>query len=175
MLCGALSGLFGSASALARPALEKPNVIIFFHSRNQPAAIRQGPWKLHIRFGSQLGKNYGFQASREKPLLFQVEQDLEGSFDLAKEHPGRVRQMLKELEAYESQVKEEGSFWDKQSSREGKAMQPEALPKQGSHAIVPIPQTIEAGIGRLGLGGRVVATAPELRLWLKCWARRTGS
>ena len=31
---------------------------------------------MSIRIGSQTGNNYGFEASREKPLLFQVEQDI---------------------------------------------------------------------------------------------------
>ena len=90
-----------------------PFKFIYSYSRNEPAAIRQGPWKLHIRLGSQLKDNYGFEASREKPLLFQVEQDLEESFDLAAEQPERVKQMLKELESYEAQVETEGVFWDK--------------------------------------------------------------
>lgn len=88
-----------------------PFKFIYSYSRNEPAAIRQGPWKLHIRLGSQLNDNYGFKASREKPLLFQVEQDIEESFDLAAQQPERVKQMLKELVLYEAQVKKEGTFW----------------------------------------------------------------
>ncbi|MCF7957795.1 MAG: sulfatase [Phycisphaerae bacterium] len=95
-----------------------PFKFIYSYSRNEPAAIRQGPWKLHIRLGSQLNDNYGFEASGEKPLLFQVEQDLEESFDCAIQQPERVKQMLKELELYEGQVKEEGVFWDMESSNE---------------------------------------------------------
>ena len=88
---------------------------IYSYSRNEPAAIRQGPWKLHVRLGSQLNDNYGFQASRQKPLLFQVEQDIEESFDCADRQPERVEKMLKELETYEVHVKKEGTYWDRQS------------------------------------------------------------
>ena len=52
---------------------------------NKPSAIRKGPWKLHVRIGSQTGNNYGYQASRETPLLFQVEKDLGERIDVAKE------------------------------------------------------------------------------------------
>jgi len=87
-----------------------PFKFIYSYSRNEPAAIRQGPWKLHVKLGSQLNNNYGFTASYEKPLLFQVEQDLEESFDCAHQHRDRVKKMLKELELYRNQVKKEGSF-----------------------------------------------------------------
>lgn len=86
----------------------------FFYSYwdNLPSAIRKGPWKLHIRIGSQTKNDYGFTASREKPLLFQVEKDLGERIDVAKQHPEKVSELLTDLEAFEKQLKEEGSFWD---------------------------------------------------------------
>ncbi|MCE4565832.1 sulfatase [Maribellus sp. CM-23] len=86
---------------------------LYSYADNQPSAIRKGPWKLHVRIGSQTGNNYGFEASREKPLLFQVEKDLGERIDVAEQEPEKVGEMLSDLEKLEQQIKEEGSFWDK--------------------------------------------------------------
>jgi len=85
----------------------------FFYSSsdNKPSAIRLGPWKMHVRIYSQTGNNYGFAASREKPLLFQVEQDLSERIDRAHEEPGVIRNMEAHLSAFEKQAREEGTFW----------------------------------------------------------------
>jgi arylsulfatase len=79
---------------------------------NMPSAVRSGPWKMHIRISSQTGNDYGFKASRETPLLFQVEQDLGERIDRAAEQPNLVGKMQTKLKAFKSQVQEEGSFWD---------------------------------------------------------------
>lgn len=85
----------------------------FYHySDNKPSAVRKGPWKLHIRIASQTGNNYGFEASRTSPLLFQLEQDLGERIDRSGEQPQLVERMLAELSVFDSQVREEGSFWD---------------------------------------------------------------
>ncbi|MFC4993604.1 sulfatase [Rubritalea tangerina] len=89
-----------------------PFKFIYSYSDNKPAAIRQGPWKLHVRTGSQLRDNYGFKADRETPLLFQVEEDLGERIDRAEEQPELAKKMLKELEKHEAQVKKEGTYWD---------------------------------------------------------------
>ena len=87
---------------------------IYSYADNQPSAIRRGPWKLHIRIGSQTQNNYGFKASRQDPLLFQVEKDLGERINVAAQHPAIVSKMRSDLENFEKQLKEEGSFWDKQ-------------------------------------------------------------
>jgi len=84
----------------------------YSYSDNQPSAIRKGPWKLHIRIGSQTKNNYGFEASRETPLLFQVEEDLGERIDVAKQRPEKTSELLFELEKFEKQLNEEGSFWE---------------------------------------------------------------
>jgi arylsulfatase len=86
--------------------------LIYSYFDNQPSAIRKGPWKLHIRIGSQTGNNYGFNASRESPLLFQVEKDLGESIDVSAKYPEKVSELLFELETIEKQIKTEGSFWE---------------------------------------------------------------
>ncbi|QZT38685.1 sulfatase [Halosquirtibacter xylanolyticus] len=90
----------------------KPFNFLYNYTRNNPSAIRQGPWKLHIRIGSQTKNNYGFTASKDKPLLFQVEQDLGERINVADKNPLIVDKLLNELENKESQIKEEGTFWD---------------------------------------------------------------
>ncbi|MBK1832357.1 sulfatase [Verrucomicrobiaceae bacterium R5-34] len=69
----------------------------YSHSRNQPIAIRLGPWKLMTAIPSQTGNKYGFQASDEKPLLFNVEQDISERINRAAKHPQRVQEMLEKL------------------------------------------------------------------------------
>jgi len=91
-----------------------PFNFIYSYYDNKGSAIRQGPWKMHWRIGSQLKNNYGFKASRETPLLFQVEQDLGERIDRASEHPELVRAMLGALDDLETQIAQEGSFWGRQ-------------------------------------------------------------
>ncbi len=54
----------------------------------------------------------GFIASRETPLLFQVEKDLGERINVSKEHPEKVSELLNDLDTFEKQMKKEGSFWD---------------------------------------------------------------
>lgn len=87
---------------------------IFFYNYtdNMPSAIRKNAWKLHVRIGSQTKNNYGFVASRESPLLFQVEEDLGERINVAKEKTELTSELLSDLEKFERQLEEEGTFWD---------------------------------------------------------------
>lgn len=76
-----------------------PFSLAYSGSDNQPNAYREGPWKLHIALISQTGDSYGFTATREKPLLFNVEEDLGERIDRASEHPEIVARMLEKLDA----------------------------------------------------------------------------
>jgi arylsulfatase len=66
---------------------------------NMPSAFREGPWKLHIRVTTQTGYKLGADASRDKPLLFNVEEDLGERIDRAAEHPGTTARLLGKLDA----------------------------------------------------------------------------
>lgn len=68
---------------------------------------------MHIRIYSQTGKNYGFTASRTTPLLFQVEQDLSERIDRADEQTVLIETITKQLLLFETQAREESTFWDK--------------------------------------------------------------
>ncbi len=85
---------------------------IYSYSDNQPSAIRKNSWKLHVRIGSQTKNDYGFTASRETPLLFQLEQDLGERINVSGQQSEKVSELLADLETFEKQMKEEGSFWD---------------------------------------------------------------
>lgn len=89
--------------------------LFYSYSDNLPSAIRKDAWKLHIRIGSQTQNNYGFNASRETPLLFQVENDLGERIDVSAMHPEKVAELQAELAAFEKQLKSEGTFWDANS------------------------------------------------------------
>ncbi|MBD0833159.1 sulfatase family protein [Aestuariibaculum sediminum] len=91
-----------------------PEEFKFFYSYddNMPSAIRKNAWKLHTRIGSQTGNNYGYEVSKEAPILFQVEQDLGERIDVAEEKTTLVGELLTEFNAFEEQLKSEGSFWD---------------------------------------------------------------
>jgi arylsulfatase A len=90
-----------------------PFRFVYCYSDNQPSALRQGAWKLHVRIGSQIQENHGFVASEQSPLLFDVEADLGERFNRADTHPSVVRSMLMELGAYRRQIETEGTFWDR--------------------------------------------------------------
>ena len=106
-----LDGRDISPLLLASSTPVKPFKFIYSYSDNMPSALRMGPWKLMTRIGSQLGKNYGFKASIEKPLLFQVEKDLGETYNEAANHPDKVKSMSQTLKQLTQQIKSEGNFW----------------------------------------------------------------
>lgn len=81
-------------------------------SNNEIYGARRGPWKLHIQLYSQTGDNYGFEATRESPLLFQVNHDVSERYDRAAEQPDVVKQLLGDIQAFETSLAQEGTFWD---------------------------------------------------------------
>ena len=93
-------------------APEKPFRFVYSYSNNKAAAYRKGPWKIHVRLGSQLGKNYGFKASMESPLLFNVEEDLHERINRAAEKPELVQELLGELKAHNEALEKAGTYWD---------------------------------------------------------------
>ena len=70
---------------------------------------------MHVRIGSQTGNNYGFNATRETPLLFQVEKDLGERINVSEKHPEKTLELKQALESLEQQIQDEGTFWDIQT------------------------------------------------------------
>lgn len=89
-----------------------PFEFAYSYTDNQPSALRKGPWKMHVRIGSQTGNNYGFNATREAPLLFQVEKDLGERINVSEKHPEKTLELKQALESLEQQIQDEGTFWD---------------------------------------------------------------
>ena len=82
-----------------------PFTLLYSGAVNEANAYREGPWKIHVRLISQTGDSYGFRASPEQPLLFQVEQDLGERFDRASEQPERVKAMRQRMQALEKSLR----------------------------------------------------------------------
>jgi len=76
-----------------------PFVFAYSDAANRPAALRSGPWKLHIAIRSQTGDDYGFEVSRETPLLFHLKHDIGERIDRAAERPDLVESLLAEIDA----------------------------------------------------------------------------
>jgi len=92
---------------------QMPSFKFFYnYADNMPSAMRMDAWKLHVRIGSQTNNNYGFVASKDTPLLFQIEEDLGERIDVAEKQSEKTSELLMEFEMFEKQLKEEGSFWD---------------------------------------------------------------
>lgn len=83
----------------------KPFSLLYSGERNQANAYREGPWKIHTALISQTGDSYGFRATSEQPLLFQVEQDLGERYDRAAEQPEQVKGMLERMQALEQSMR----------------------------------------------------------------------
>jgi len=69
---------------------------------------------MHTRISSQTGNNFGFKASRNIPLLVQVEQHLGERIDGTVGQTNQVEQMMEKLTDFDSQVQKEGSLRDAQ-------------------------------------------------------------
>ena len=91
----------------------EPFKFVYSYSDNKAAAYRKGPWKIHVRLGSQLRDNYGFKASMDAPLLFNVEEDIHERIDRSKEKTEIRDELLKELKQHNEAVIKDGTFWDR--------------------------------------------------------------
>jgi len=67
-----------------------------FWAHGDQLAMRSGPWKLVLRAPGQPGNG--------QPALYNLEQDLDESHDLAEKYPGRVRTMRAALRAWQEDV-----------------------------------------------------------------------
>lgn len=67
---------------------------------NQVSAWREGPWKLLIRTPSQIKDPTAPTATRNSPLLYQVEEDLGERINRATEHPEIVAKLMSRIDAF---------------------------------------------------------------------------
>jgi len=82
---------------------------LYFGLNHQLMAIRQGPWKLHVKTYSQLGLDY---FDKRLPLLFNLDEDPSEKYNLADKHPALVQQLTSLLEAKEKEIAQDKSFWN---------------------------------------------------------------
>lgn len=66
---------------------------------NRLSGWREGPWKLLVRTPSQIRDPSAPQATAQRPLLFNVEQDLGERIDRATENPAIVARLMEKLTA----------------------------------------------------------------------------
>jgi hypothetical protein len=88
----------------------KNALLIVSNSKHLFSSLR----RTSIGISSQTGNNYGVEAFRDQPLLFQVEQDLGERIDRAGEPPQLIKEMTAKSNAFEARMQQEGSFWDTQ-------------------------------------------------------------
>lgn len=75
--------------------------IHFYYRGQRLMAVRKGPWKAHLITQDGYGRNI---ETHDPPLLFQVEQDPSERFDVAKEHPDVVADLLAEIERHKATI-----------------------------------------------------------------------
>lgn len=76
---------------------------VFFYYDDQVTAVRQGPWKLHVRTVEASSGRTTTQV-QSPPLLFHLERDPSERFDVAAEHPDVVARLLKAIEDHRAGV-----------------------------------------------------------------------
>ena len=92
-------------------------------------AVRKGPWKAHLV--TQDGYTKDPPTEHDPPLLFQLEQDPSERFDVAKEHPEVVADLLAEIERHKATVQPVESPTDRPDCRGSNQAAP------GASALLP--------------------------------------
>jgi arylsulfatase A len=73
---------------------------IYFSRASEPAAIRQGNWKLHVLAPAPKAAQAGFE-----PELYDLDADPAESANLAAQHPERVKQMSEDLKKRADEIR----------------------------------------------------------------------
>ena len=75
---------------------------LFYWTRADIHAIRQGPWKLHRRLREPI--NYGREQKIEEPQLYHVERDIAEQFNVADRHPEIVARLEQAMNDHEEDI-----------------------------------------------------------------------
>ena len=67
-----------------------------------PLPARSGPWKLHVKMREPV--NYGRELVPEKPVLYHLERDISEQFDVAKDHPEIVAELLAMMQRHQADI-----------------------------------------------------------------------
>ena len=76
---------------------------VFYYFDNQLTAVRQGPWKLHLKTIESASGQTKSQV-HAPPLLFHLEHDPSERFNVAPEHPEIVERLMKVIEEHRASV-----------------------------------------------------------------------
>jgi len=74
----------------------------FYYRGSQLMAVRKGPWKAH--FATQPGYGGKGPEKHDPPLLFHLEHDPSERFDLSKEHPDVIADIVRETEKHKASM-----------------------------------------------------------------------
>jgi arylsulfatase A-like enzyme len=80
-----------------------PRKVFFYYRDTQVYAVRKGAWKAHIVTRSAYGKDD--PEKHEPPLLYNLARDPSEQFDVAKNNPQIVADLLKEIADHQATVK----------------------------------------------------------------------
>ncbi len=76
--------------------------MMFFYRGTRLMAVRKGPWKMHLITQPGYG---GGPTEHDPPLLFHLEHDPSEQYDVAKDHPDVIADILREIERHRATVK----------------------------------------------------------------------
>jgi arylsulfatase A-like enzyme len=77
--------------------------MMFYYWEKDLMAVRKGPWKLHFKTQGEFGRPK--VETHDPPLLFHLEHDPSESYNVAKDHPDVIADMLRDVERHKSGLK----------------------------------------------------------------------
>ena len=78
----------------AKPGAESPYEVFYYYQEEQLQAVRSGRWKLFLPIDN-FSRHPHFGSEEEaKPLLFDVENDISSSLNVAEQHPEVVQRLM---------------------------------------------------------------------------------
>ncbi len=73
-------------------------LLMFYYRNGELYALRKGPWKIHLKTHPGYGKDK--VEIHDPPLLFNLDRDPSERFNMAKDHPQVVADLLAEVERH---------------------------------------------------------------------------
>ena len=80
--------------------------LLFYYRGYNLMAVRKGPWKVHLMTQASYGKGSRQPTKHNPPILYNLETDPSEKFDLAKQHPEIIADIMKDIDVHRSTVKQ---------------------------------------------------------------------
>ncbi|MFP6878840.1 MAG: sulfatase-like hydrolase/transferase [Roseibacillus sp.] len=95
------------SALLKNPNASSPHdkVGFFYYRNNTPEAVRMGKWKLRVGGAPRKNRKTGKLARRQAPELYNLEEDIAESNNLASAHPEIVERLTRVIDAYDGDLK----------------------------------------------------------------------